>query len=1484
VISLLLTFSSQVFAIVTISPPGGVNYGEFQVGTTSGAANLTVLNRGDVPVQLGTVDVFGEVVTVIDDLGNVSTYRDSGTDFITVNNGCSNVELGVLPSASARCKLSVSFSPRAEGARTGALIVNSNANDSPVVQARLSGVGTVTTAPKIDVSPTTVDFGEIHVNDSTDSYVITVSNMGSAPLKLGQASFQSNEFFMSYDCSNQTLAPSSACTFIMGLQPMQAGDKVDTLTIASNDPDNPKVAVTLTGKALAWCQRYETGFYLYPNSADFGSETVGKTLSVQQYFGSWARGCDAREVTTIAFTGTNAEEFSVENKNCYNSYWEDYSYSSCSFTSVFSPKTEGTKQANLVVTYNDAKTETINATGTAITDPQPNMTVTPTVHDFGSATVNTFDYSNGKNAIVKNTGNTNLTIPYFYSYSNSSSAAINGTDADSFLGWGCYSYDGNSYWSGNGIVLKPGKECQIYTGFSPRSVGAKQATLNITSEAPAVSITLTGTGEPAVDCSDANITIESVSSGPWAIISTETNGTDSYPYYYGNGYYTASNAWKRLKNTDKPNYPMANDVVRIKSGHTISGLPYATVRALCIEVNGTLESSTAQSYAYYYPYLAINATDAIENKGTIKGLNGGDETSGCNATDHWAIWGTQGCAQPGASVYLGVGNWMGGGNFRNEGTVISGHGGSGVRYGASGGGIYIYAGGVANTDDVGFIDAGKGGNITGTASGRAGDGGFVNVWGNDFLNSDGRGIYAGNGGNCNPAATEAQMGGNGGGMRLNARNNVSLEGSFATGKGGKNCTPLGTNGQDGGFNTDPSVLSISGANTKIEGGDITIYGGEDWVMNLSGLSEKAITATGDITLAVGKGGAINLTGNTGKILEAAGQVNLFTDSLLIDQGVQLSDIISAGSITVAPAKIMRDVTVTAPQLLSGEEGTNLAATITLSNGSPEADTFLFSVTDTAGWPISQLPTSVEVEALSSVELELNIQLPNASGVSDLISVTAISKADLSVKSVAKIRVSSGFLSTQVSSGNNTGGTGGSGAGSAVNLCSSSGMIDAQCSNHGQTIRDARIEANGILSGGNLSGTVENRGLISQVTIEAGAILKGGRLSGFITNLGTITDVEFRGGGVSGGILAGKISNTGSILSLFKDVKLAADTQLQGVELEGEIAGDAYKPALLENLKIRSGTRLKGVIIGSNVQFGTNIVFGLGVRFRRVEDIPTTLDLTAILPKVIPTLCGSDAIQPESLDLTTDVIADSTGLIAAINALPELKNNKWVLHQDADNGTIYLDVDSVRFAVQPRRLTRSTKGARLHVGVGTSVEFTTANNMEIFSTPALQAPCALREALQLLKFSQMTITEDGNIQVPIPDSQKYYSARPDLAASEVKDEAEVGLFATKAPVFIVFSDKAGKKKRRQVLYAAPADRVALLATATDMSLDAEGILELTIGGKHYRGQLDYVVTRGDTTGKDSVTIAEIADKNQDGVKDFLLTYPNGDQQIVYALSE
>ena len=99
-------------------------------------------------------------------------------------------------------------------------------------------------------------------------------------------------------------------------------------------------------------------------------------------------------------------------------------------------------------------------------------------------------------------------------------------------------------------------------------------------------------------------------------------------------------------------------------------------------------------------------------------------------------------------------------------------------------------------------------------------------------------------------------------------------------------------------------------------------------------------------------------------------------------------------------------------------------------------------------------------------------------------------------------------------------------------------------------------------------------MVSNLTIEADATLTGGKVTGYIQNEGTMADFTFVGASLSGGILKGEIYNNSDIYN----VNLAPNTIINGGQLHGDIIGDSEQKAILKNLIIRKGSVLYNVKI------------------------------------------------------------------------------------------------------------------------------------------------------------------------------------------------------------------------------------------------------------------------------------------------------------------
>jgi len=1034
----------------------------------------------------------------------------------------------------------------------------------------ISGGGT----PNINVGQTSFNF-EAPSSTSKVTQTISINNTSTwesptAALQVGRTTVDNPAFVVKDTCSNTEIAPWYSCNLEVEFHPQSANSNTATLSIPSNDPDTPTTTVSLNGSVCSYS--LQPSISIYPNPLSFGTQSIGDSTSLSSsiYINAWGQSCGMPQIDTIQFTGLHASEFSFKDKQCYHGGYSGYSYSSCSFSVVFSPTSEGQKEAELNIMFNDPTLEPSSILIQAeATTERAHIEISPLNIDFGTVSL---ERSKSEPVTIKNTGKVNLKLKDI-SVSGSPSFSIPDL-------WNCYSYYGGS----NVPELPPAGQCQINPQFAPVEVGDKQGKLTVTSNDPdshVTPITLKGQAVEPLDCSDNNITIESAKSGAWGSGSTWNQGTP----------------------------PTETDVVRIKGGHTITGIAYAKVKTLCIEAQAILESPDDKGSP-----LWIQVSDYIQNQGTVRGKDGANESNSAGCTSKEML-GQGNCAYPGASVSLVTGTvtpttynwggeqqwneWQGSGSpISNEGTIIAGKGGNGSHYAAAGGAITALGRKTTNALS-GVIKAGGGGHLLGTSQGEAGRGGNAEIWGRlggeDYLRNYGE-MRGGDGGDCNPSAREPQVGGNGGGLNL-ASHLADLKGLHAAGKGGNHCQPLGTNGQDGQVMIDPSIISLAGAHTQVEGGNVTIFGGNGWVLNLSNLDHPVIQASGDITLAVGEGGLIDLRGSKQIILGAKGQVTLFSNSILLDEGKKLSDVIAAKNIVVAPSKILREVSLTASERVIGSPATTVPVILVLNNSGPEPDTYGLKVTEAKGWSFGQLPETVTVAGLSAVEMAFQVTLPSTRGEMNRLQVTATSQMDPMVSATKEIQIGVSRKDSEVmvpimpsaaGSHPSTGGvTGSSGIPSssavvAAEGCPSTGVITSLCNNRNRTIRNATLGASAKVSGGALAGKIDNHGFVSQVTIQPDTELNGGTLSGYITNQGTLRDFTFVGASIKGGTLAGTIRNASRVGGKLIDVTLAPHAHVIGGKLAGTIVGDKNAPALLENVRILAGSYLSGVTLGAGV--------------------------------------------------------------------------------------------------------------------------------------------------------------------------------------------------------------------------------------------------------------------------------------------------------------
>jgi hypothetical protein len=486
--------------------------------------------------------------------------------------------------------------------------------------------------------------------------------------------------------------------------------------------------------------------------------------------------------------------------------------------------------------------------------------------------------------------------------------------------------------------------------------------------------------------------------------------------------------------------PTSSDIALIRAGHTIIAGTDLDVNVLCIEEHGVLKGSSGQ--------FIVNAEN-IYNKGTILGADG--------LHGYWP---------PPPTLLVEYVQPTGGGNLElwvgqsivnyTTGKIQSGVAGQAVTHGNS---FYL------NDNPQPFIVSSPTSHQTVIANG--GNGGDLRLfstvlYNNGIIGPDMRPTYqngrlisdGGNGGvgsnspqvgECSGVRDNNQtlgtgsyhygsaFGGKGGQTNLIIGRQLANSGKISSGYGGDariwcsgatpnpgqggdlNITGITSNGQlhqngilSGGggkaMRLEPDIM-LAGSSMRIKDSkEVVIFGGEGWRLDLSNLSTNAITATETITLAVGQGGVINLRDNASTIFQAGVKVVIYADTILLDDGITLENLINAPSIEVHPSAILYEVALSGPGALTGTTNTTIPVEIRVINVGPASDTYTLSVTDSAGWQLDSLPNTVTVDGLSTTELSFNVTIPANYDARDTITVTAVSQADPSATATTEIVV------------------------------------------------------------------------------------------------------------------------------------------------------------------------------------------------------------------------------------------------------------------------------------------------------------------------------------------------------------------------------------------------------------------------------------------------------------------------------------------------
>ena len=319
---------------VTLTP-SSLTFTNQPVATTSSVQVITLQNTGNAALAISGVALTGV----------------NAADFAQTNTCGSSVAAG------ANCTISVTFTPTASGARAASVAISDNAAGSPHT-ASLGGVGT---APSLTFSPASLSFGSQTVGTTGAARAITLTNNGNGALSVSGIAISGTnaaDFAQTNTCGN-SVAAGASCTVSVTFDPAASGNRTASLSVADNAAGSPQTA-GLSGSGSSGAPTVT----FTPSTLPLGNQAVA-TASSPQTITLKNAGTSALNISSVAFTGANAADFS-QNNTCGSSVAAG---GSCAITVMFTPSGCGSESASLSVTDNaTGSPHTVPVSGTGSHD------------------------------------------------------------------------------------------------------------------------------------------------------------------------------------------------------------------------------------------------------------------------------------------------------------------------------------------------------------------------------------------------------------------------------------------------------------------------------------------------------------------------------------------------------------------------------------------------------------------------------------------------------------------------------------------------------------------------------------------------------------------------------------------------------------------------------------------------------------------------------------------------------------------------------------------------------------------------------------------------------------------------------------------------------------------------------------------------------------------------------------------------------------
>jgi hypothetical protein len=331
--------------------------------------------------------------------------------------------------------------------------------------------------PVAAIFPSSEDFGDVVVGQSSNTRTVSVTNTGDQPLSLnsiGLFGAQAQDFSVAPNCQMPTVLPSKAtCSVSVTFKPMAAGSRKASVTVADNAAGGSQ-SISVAGTGVP----SQPAVTLAPGSVSFPDTMQGATSAAQSVTVTNS-GSAVLHVSSVLLGGANPGDFSPPT-GCSGTVQVN---ASCTIGVSFAPLGDGQRTATILVA-DDApgSPQSVELSGNGIGPPvaRPGVTVAPSAVSFPATGLGTTVGS--QTVTVTSAGSAAAQI---------SSIVLGGADPGDFKMTDSCTPPG---------TYAVHSSCILSLIFTPSATGTRTAVITITDDAPnsPQTVSLTGTANPVL--------------------------------------------------------------------------------------------------------------------------------------------------------------------------------------------------------------------------------------------------------------------------------------------------------------------------------------------------------------------------------------------------------------------------------------------------------------------------------------------------------------------------------------------------------------------------------------------------------------------------------------------------------------------------------------------------------------------------------------------------------------------------------------------------------------------------------------------------------------------------------------------------------------------------------------------------------------------------------------------------------------------------